>query len=806
MKYDQQQKAFFRVIFRGFLRLLLLLALVGALAGGYLWFSTELPSPERLRARAARGNTRILDRQGRLLYQVPDPLSGQQQPVALDDVPLALRQATVAVEDRSFYHNRGVDVRGILRAAWHNLMQGEVVAGGSTVTQQVARNFLLAPEAAQQRTLERKLRETVLALKLNAHFSKDEILALYLNQSYYGGMRYGVAMAAEYVFGKPVAHLDVAECALLAGLPQAPSHYDPLVNPAAAQARQAQVLEAMVDAGYLSPEQAEAARAEPLQFVGGDTLAQRDAPHVVAYVLAQLTEAYGPEVVLRGGLTVTTTLDIDLQRAAQESLQRHVTLLSTPRHGALNHQVHNGAVVVLNPSDGAILAMVGSPDFTDRAHQGQVNAALARRQPGSALKPLTYAAALERGWTAATMLLDAPASFPTREGRPYAPENYGQYYQGEISLRRALATSSNVVAVRTLDHVGVPALLDMAARLGIESLGRQGGRYGLSLTLGGGEVTLLELSAAYAAFANGGERVTPFAVVAVAGGPDSAAVAWGGAEQTRALSPQIAYLITDILSDRYARMPVFGSAQVLRVDRPAAVKTGTSTDWRDNWTVGYSPDRVVGVWVGNASGAPMHAISGVSGAGPVWHAGMLAAHHGLPPRAFAVPAGVVPAAVCADSGLSPASGCAATRMEWFVAGTAPAGAVGHSQRQGAGAPPHQTRPPRRNDDNDAMVPVAARPAPTTDATPALVTPAPGAVFSFAAGIPRERQQIAIEARAASDAAQVTLLLDGAPLAVFEQPPYRTLWPLERGDHRVWVEVQTAGGAVRRSAEVVFTVR
>lgn len=802
MKHGQKQRAFFRGIFRSGLRLSVLLMLVVLVVGGYFWFSTALPSPDHLRARAARGNTRIVDRQGRLLYQVPDPLSGQQQPVALDDVPLALQQATVAVEDRSFYDNSGVDVRGIGRAAWHNLLQGEIVAGGSTLTQQVARNFLLSPDMAHQRTWERKLRETVLALKLNAHFSKDEILALYLNQSYYGGMNYGVAMAAQHVFGKPVSHLDVAECALLAGLPQAPSHYDPLVNPEAARTRQAQVLEAMVHAGYLAPAQAEAARVEPLQFAGGDTPAGREAPHFVGYVLAQLTEAYGPEVVFRGGLTVTTTLDIDVQRAAQERLHHHVTLLSTPRQGVPDHHVHNGAVVVLNPTDGAILAMVGSPDFADTAHQGQVNAALAQRQPGSALKPLTYAAALERGWTAATMLLDAPASFPTREGRPYTPENYGQYYQGDISLRRALATSSNVVAVRTLDHVGVPALLDMAARLGIESLGTQRGRYGLSLTLGGGEVTLLELSAAYAAFANGGERVTPFAVVAVAGGPDSAVVAWGGHERARALSPQIAYLITDILADRYARMPVFGSAHVLRVDRPAAVKTGTSTDWRDNWTVGYSPDRVVGVWVGNANGEPMRSISGVSGAGPVWHEVMLAAHHGLSPRDFGVPAGVVQSAVCADSGLSPASGCAAMRMEWFVAGTEPAGAVGQQR----GATPYQKTRPQHDNDDDDMGPVAARPARATDDTPSLAAPAPGAVFSFAAGIPRERQQIAIEARAASDAAQVTLLLDGAPLAVLDQPPYRALWPLERGKHRVLVEVQTEGGAVRRSAEVVFTVR
>src|SRR5262245_23172370 len=480
---------------------------------GYFWLTTALPAPEHLRARAALGSTRIIDRHGRLLFEAPDPFAGRRRALPLQEIPLALRQATIAIEDRDFYANPGVDLRGILRAAWIDLRSGAAVAGGSTITQQLARSFLLDPALAHQRTLERKLREAVLAVKLTASYPKDEILALYLNQTYYGGMAYGVETAAQRFFGKPARDLDLAECALLAGLPQAPSRYDPLANPQAALARQAEVLDAMVHSGYISAERAAAARAEPLRFAPNDGAPR--APHFVGYVLDQLDAQLGPDAVARGGLTVTTTLDADLNDAAQASLQRQLELLSTPHNGGPNHRAHNGAVVVLEPSGGAILAMVGSPDFENAAIQGQVNATLASRQPGSAIKPLTYAAALERGWTPATTILDIPSSFATREGRPYTPQNYDRAYHGPLALREALATSSNVAAVRVLDSIGVPALLEMAARLGITSLSRDSSHYGLSLTLGGGEVTPLELTAAYAAFANSGRLVTPYAILEI---------------------------------------------------------------------------------------------------------------------------------------------------------------------------------------------------------------------------------------------------------------------------------------------------
>jgi 1A family penicillin-binding protein len=854
---------------------------LGLLAGVclFFWLTTELPAPDHLRARAALGSTRILDRHGKLLFELPDPLTGRQRPVPLSTIPLALRQATIAVEDASFYTNPGVDVRGILRAAWIDLRTGSLAAGGSTLTQQLARGFLLDPDLASQRSFTRKLREAVLALKLTAAYPKDEILALYLNQTYYGGMAYGVEAGARHVFGKPARDLDLAESALLAGLPQAPSRYDPLADPAAAKARQAEVLAAMARAGFITAAEADAAHAEPLQFAteisdyqnvvasssvrSAARYGDMRAPHFVNYVLDQLSAELGADSVLRGGLTVTTTLDADLNDAAQSSLRRQIELLATPQRGGPDHRVRNGAVIVLNPADGSILAMVGSPNFADTRIQGQVNAALARRQPGSAIKPLTYAAALERGWTPATTILDAPASFPTREGRTYTPQNYDRAFHGPIALREALATSSNIGAVRVLQAIGVPALLEMAQRLGIASLGQDPSRFGLALTLGGGEVTPLELTVAYGAFANGGRRVAPHAVTDVADaqgrslfgqrpnpGVDNNArssLVVGPWSPQQVLSPQIAYLITDILSDRYARMRAFGAQSALDVDRPASAKTGTTSDWRDNWTVGYTPDRVVGVWVGNADGQPMEAISGISGAGPVWHEVMLAAHRGLPARAFARPDGIVELAICAEGGMLPGPNCPATRGERFVAGTepaqpdtthvavavdpmlgcrAPAGyprehtvtrifrilpagaevwaeAAGFPRipqkfcptevamgRTSEGATGHESAPPRPLD-----------PSPV----PALLSPAPGAVFAISPGVPRDRQQIRLQAQAGDDVIDLTILVDERPLSSFDGPPYRAFWTLAPGRHRAVVEARDSAGKTWRSDEIEFVV-
>lgn len=803
----------------------------------YLWFSTPLPTPEELQSRIVPGSTRILDRNGRLIADLPDPLSGRRQSVPLNDIPLALRQATIALEDADFATNAGVDLRGILRALRDNIVAGDLVAGGSTITQQVARTLLLDPDLARQRSLERKLREAILALKLTATTSKDEILALYLNQTYYGRLAYGVEAAAQRMFGKPVRELSLAESALLAGLPQAPTHYDPFTFPEAARARQLQALTAMVRTGAITQEQADQAAAEPLRFASAPVATA--APHVVQMVLDQASALLEPEALLRGGLTITTTIDLGLQQAAEDALRYQLALLNDRRNG-VDHNVRNGAVVVLDPQTGAILALVGSPEFSDASIQGQVNAALALRQPGSAIKPLTYAAALERGWTPATLILDVPTAFPTRDGRVYRPNNYDRTFHGPLTLREALATSSNVAAVQTLNAIGLPALLEIAERFGVTTFSEDRGRYGLSLTLGGGEVTLLELTGAYAVFANGGQRVTPFVIQAIGSMPVP------HTPPTAVLDPRIAYLISDILSDRYARMRAFGAESVLNLDRSAAAKTGTTTDWRDNWTLGYTPDRVVGVWVGNADGEAMELVSGITGAGPLWRQVMLAAHQGMPIHEFMRPAGIVEREICADSGLLVSPTCPATRPERFVDGTEPTRpddthlALLVDRELGCRAPQgypperivrriYRILPPAAEDwaaehgiariPQIACPPIAgtatlpqqpaAQPLPArmhvADIRPVVLSPAPGTLYALDPRIPAERQQIEIRAQAGGPVRSLTILIDDMIVGRFVAPPYRIFWTLAPGRHRVLVETEDADGRTQRSLPIEFEV-
>jgi membrane peptidoglycan carboxypeptidase len=605
------------------------------------------------------------------------------------------------------------------------------------------------------------------------------------------------------------------------------------------------VLDAMVRAGSISALQADMAATEPIHYADGDCrpgTCTTAAPHFVAFVLNDLVEQLGADPLARGGLTITTTIDLGLQEAAQAILKRQIDLLAQPRDGGPDHRARNGAVVTLDPADGAILAMVGSPDFADSRSQGQVNATIALRQPGSALKPLTYAAALERGWTPASMLFDVPTSFPTREGQPYTPQNYDRAYHGPIPLREALATSSNIAAVRLLHEIGLQSLLDMAERLGIHSLGQDPSRYGLALTLGGGEVTLLELTGSYAAFANGGNRITPYSVLAITDAEGQAVNIATRIAPVAVLSPQVAYLITNILADPYARMRAFGLESVLDIGRPAAAKTGTTTDWRDNWTVGYTPDRAVGVWVGNADGSPMEAVSGITGAGPVWRAVMQAAHRDLPAHAFARPAGLIEADICSDSGLLPGPNCPATRRELFIAGTAPDRPdnthialrvdLHLGCRALAGYPIEKTAmrvfrilPPEAELwAADAGVPVPPRKicpnlGPVTDnvnsahteaiaggfVAPRIVSPARGAIFALSPGVPLARQRLEIAAQGGDSVVHLTIFVDDLALASFSGPPYRAFWALTPGQHTISIKAQDRQGRVIQSEPSLFSV-
>ncbi len=844
--------------------ILLVLAVVGVVR----WLVVDLPSPDRLYERAATPSTRIYDRNGRLLYEILDPHGGAHTPIPLQEMPSVCTNATIATEDASFYRNPGVDAWAIVRALWINLRGGEILSGGSTITQQLARNLLLSPEERSEVSLERKLREAVLAWRLARTYSKDEILTLYLNETYYGNLAYGIEAAARTYFAKSAAELDLAECALLAGLPQSPARYNPLENPLAARARQKVVLGLMVKHGYISQQEADLAAGEKLGFASAPFPIQ--APHFVMYVRGQLEKELGLEAIYTQGLQVYTTLDLDAQNAAQRIVRYRLEQLSEVREGQPARNVRNAAVVVMDPRTGEVLAMVGSPDYFDPRIDGAVNATVATRQPGSSIKPITYAAAFDptrpNPLTAATMVVDTRTAFVTREGTPYVPQNYDRRWRGPVLLRQALASSYNLVAVKVLDYVGIEEMAALARALGITTFDDMD-RFGLALTLGGGEVRLLELTAAYAAFANGGYRVEPVTITRVEDSQGRVLKAWETAPGPRVMDERVAYLITDILSDNFARVSTFGEGSPLRLSRPAAAKTGTTTDWRDNWTVGYTPDLVVGVWTGNADNEPMRHVSGVVGAAPIWHDVMETLLKGRPAREFVEPPGMVRLEVCADSGLPPASPsanrrslvsdfnrqiarCPRTLTELFIEGTQPtrtddwhwlatldtrngllagpgcprqfttqklytlypAEAQEWARRQGVPQPPEVYSPlcPEEQQAADSEQ-QAARPTPysllPTSSSLLITSPDQGSRYRLSPEIPPAVQQIAVTARPADGVAprQVTLLVDGRPLATLTSPPYRALWPMAAGRHVFTAVGMDGGGNELWGNEVVIEV-
>ncbi len=815
----------------------------------FYWLFAGLPSPDDLQAYTTAPSSKIYDRYGRLLYEMPPPYTGSHTPVSLDEIPLALRWATIATEDASFYENPGMDMRGIVRSVWINVQGGEVLAGGSTITQQVVRILLFSPEERASRTLRRKLRELALALRVTRRYSKDEILTLYLNETYYGNMAYGVEAAAQSYFGKRVRDLDLAECAMIAGLAQTPALYNPLENMDAAKERQAVVLGLMVKQGYITEDQARLAREERLAFASAPFAIY--APHFVMYVRGLLERELGLDRLAAGGLNIYTTLDLDLNETARDSIRRRLELLAVcyyePDCPPGGHEVHNAAVVALDPWTGEVLAMVGSPDYFSAEIDGAVNGATALRQPGSALKPFTYAAAfdpatLEQPFTPATMLWDVRTSFTTREGTPYVPLNYDLAFRGPVRLREALASSYNLLAVKVLDTIGIETMTTLTRRLGITTFDDLD-RLGLSVTLGGGEVRLLELTAAYAAFANGGRRVQPVSVLRVEDA--TGAVLWapepGLGEQ--ALDERVAYLITDVLSDDLARVPTFGEESVLKLPsapegpRQAAVKTGTTTNFRDNWTVGYTPELVVGVWAGNADNRPMREVSGVDGAAPVWRDLMEAALKGRPARPFVRPDGLVDVEVCALSGKLPGPDCPHRVTELFIAGTEPTETCDVHQRVGdqvyIAVPPEAQAWAREHnlpalaslrvvsdpslsqvDDSTLITDVAALPSPggatagfPVGARPSLLLTGPdnGAVYRIDRSVPLASQRIVISAETSEALTGVTLYRrtgDAAPveLAQLSAAPYRITWILEPGDHVFYaVGVDAQGRQVESNA-------
>jgi 1A family penicillin-binding protein len=644
--------------------LLFLIAICG-LAAAYVTIAADLPAPEALRAQSAGFvSTQIYDRDGHLLHEIMDPSGGRRILVPYEQISPHLINATVATEDERFWQHPGVDPIAFLRAVWYNVKEREIVSGFSSIPQQVARLVLLSPEERTEQTLKRKIREVVLASEISRRYTKREILEIYLNEINYGNLAYGIEAAAETYFGKKASELTLAEASLLAGLPQAPAYWDPYSDLEHARRRQAVVLDLMVEVGYISEAEAEAAKVEELQLQPRQF--NVEAPHFVIWVQQLLEQKYGADVLYRSGLRVTTTLDSRLQAIAEEEAQAQVAKLQD-RHAT------NASLVAIKPDSGEVLAMLGSADFNDPEIAGQVNVALRLRQPGSSIKPVTYAAAFEKGWTPATLIWDVETEFRDALGRPYVPHNYDGKEHGPVLVRQALAQSLNVPAVKTLDFVGLPAMLDMAHRLGIESLNRPD--YGLSLTLGGGDVTLLEMAGAYAVFANQGKRVPPVAILRIEDAAGRVIEEYQPPTGEQVISPQHAYLISDILSDNNARAPMFGENNVLKLSRPAAAKTGTTDDWRDSWTVGYTPELVAGVWVGNADNTPMNKVAGSQGAGPIWHNFMERALAEQPPSQFPRPQGIEVFEISVDGGSLPSAACPPDRRrsEIFASGQGPLG-------------------------------------------------------------------------------------------------------------------------------------
>ncbi|MBN1427496.1 MAG: PBP1A family penicillin-binding protein [Anaerolineae bacterium] len=810
-----------------------LVVLIGIMWGIRAWLFIDLPDVADLSQGLHIPSIRITDRYGRPLYEVIGDNAGRHTVVPLEQIPPACRQATIATEDATFYTNPGVDLRGIARALWINLRGGDVLSGGSTITQQVARNQLLDPHERAERNLTRKLREAILAYRLSRRYSKDDILALYLNQTYYGNLAYGIDAAARAYFGKPVNDLDLAECALLAGLPQSPGLYDPLTDPVAAHKRQSVVLDLMVNSGFIELEEASMARREVLAFS-----AERysiEAPHFVMAIYTRLEQTLPPEVLYQGGLEVRTSLDLDWQRTAERVARRQLELLNrTSQPGDIPRNAHNAALVALDPYNGQVLAMLGSPDFFDEASSGAVNMALAPRQPGSSLKPFTYAVALDptrsQPWTAATMLLDVRTAFVTHEGYSYVPVNYDHKEHGPVLIREALASSYNIPAVITLQHVGINSLFQLAGRLGITTF-TDPTSHDLSLTLGGGEVRLLELVSAYAALANGGHVIKPVLILDIKNADGQTIFSEQGRLGEQVMDTRVAWLITDILSDNLARAPTFTTHSILQIGRPAAAKTGTTTDYRDNWTVGYTPNLVVGVWVGNADNASMNNISGVSGAGPIWHQFMRTVLRGRPELEFERPGGLVQVEVCSLSGLLPTPDCPYTRREWFIEGTQPAEPDNLYRRiaidAATGLPATDLTPIERRTEHTyvdlppqahdwaraaglSLLPKEIDRQTTSEGTAGdslmFISPDPQTIYRISAILPLAAQKIRLAVVGTGNLQSVTIHLNGAPLLTINEPPFETLWTLQIGTHTIYATGITVTGEELTSEVVQFIVK
>ena len=653
---------------------------------------TQIPSPDQLQSRNVAASTKILDRNGELLYDIFQ--NQNRTPVKLVEVPKVMQQATLSIEDKDFYKHGGFSVWGILRSFFNLIIHRRVEGGGSTLTQQLVKNALLTGE----QTLTRKLKEFILSVEVEQNYTKDQILEMYLNEIPYGGTAYGIEAASNLYFGKHAKELDLAQAALLAGLPQRPSVYSPYgTHPELSGVRQAEVLRRMVEDGYITKAQSEDAKKEQLTFRTSQQEGGIKAPHFVLYVKEKLIEQYGDKLVEQGGLRVTTSLDYKLQEEAQKIVKDEVTKLK-------DFKVGNGSAVVQDPKTGQVLAMVGSKDYFAEDYDGNFNAALALRQPGSATKPINYAAGFIKGYTPASVLLDVKTDFPGGSNqKDYSPVNYDGQFHGPVQIRYALGNSYNIPAVKMLATNGVKNVMDLGYRMGLstwEPTQEHVLNAGLSLTLGGREVRLLDMTSAFGVFADGGLKREPVSILKVVDSKGKNLYEYKETDGTRIMDEGVAFLISNILSDNGARSAAFGSNSVLNISgKTVSVKTGTTDEKRDNWAIGYTPSVVVGVWVGNNDNTVMNPAiaSGVTGASPIWQKIMTAALKGKSDEKPRQPDNVVQSDVDGLMGGQPKEG-SPIRKEYFVKGTEPTGpAWGYQHLKVCKNNPHR----QANDGEDA---------------------------------------------------------------------------------------------------------
>lgn len=778
-------------------RLAIAAAVVCALA---LWLRLG-PIPAGLLDEPA-ASTIVVDRRGVALYEALSGDGGRSVRLEAAALPAVLVNATLAAEDRRYWSHPGVDPIAIARALRTNLVERRAAEGGSTISQQVAKLLLSRQTPARHRGVGAKVREAVLALRLEHRFGKRELLAMYLNLAAYGNQFTGAERASRAYFGVPASMLTPAQAAFLAGLPQRPSGFNPYRHPDAARARQRVVLRRMEAAGWLTAEEAREARDERLDFTRARHAFR--APHFVEMAMSSAHRAIGSSA--HRAARIVTTLDAGLQADVAGIIRSHRALLD--RHGA-----GNVAVVVLDNGTGEWLAWEGSGDYFDADRGGAINGAASPRQPGSALKPFTYALAFEEGHAPATVLPDIPSTFPTAEpGVVYSPRNYDNQYRGPLLARRALAGSENIPAVVLASELGVPNVLRFLQRAGFTTFDRNASHYGLGVTLGNAEVRLDEMVAGFAAFARGGEWIQP-AFLSQASRPVQ--------ERRRLVTPRTAFWITDILSDPEAREYIFGRGGSLEFPFPVAVKTGTSQAYHDNWTIGYSRHVTVGVWVGNFDRTPLRNSSGVTGAGPIFQAVMLAAErraHGgeldlHAPPILAPTADTVHREICALSGLGANAWCPTRAREWTPAASQMLPCSWHHltddglltiyppqyREWAARHVPDVVRAGNTGNGEEAgrlsRATAAARPGGPLR----IVNPGDGATYSIDPTLRREFQALSLKA-IADRPGPIEWSIGGRVLATV--PSSQAFdWPLTPGRHRI-----VARDARGRMAEATIVVR